>query len=267
MSDERRMSCEQLEERLSEWLDHDVEPATRMMLERHVVSCARCTALVSDLASIRREAASLPELVPSRDLWPGIEARIQAPVISLDQPRVMRPASARATRRRTWWVGAAAALITVTAGVTYYITIQGRPSATVAAAAPSAVRGNDTAAPMEVTQPAVELVAGTERSTGQRGVRPAGAGAPARSDVTEQSEYARDVAQLRAIVSQRRADFDSTTIAVLEKNLALIDRAIAESRAALQADPASEFLADQLARAMTKKVAILRTVALLPARS
>ena len=54
---------------------------------------------------------------------------------------------------------------------------------------------------------------------------------------------------------------------MLEKNLELIDRAIAESRAALQADPASEFLADQLARAMTKKVAILRTVALLPARS
>ena len=54
---------------------------------------------------------------------------------------------------------------------------------------------------------------------------------------------------------------------MLERNLELIDRAIAESRDALQRDPASEFLADQLARAMTKKVAILRTVALLPARS
>jgi tRNA G18 (ribose-2'-O)-methylase SpoU len=41
----------------------------------------------------------------------------------------------------------------------------------------------------------------------------------------------------------------------------------AESRAALERDPASDFLADQLARAMTKKVAILRTVASLPARS
>jgi hypothetical protein len=85
--------------------------------------------------------------------------------------------------------------------------------------------------------------------------------------VAEESEYARDVAELRAIVSQRRAELDSTTIAVLEKNLELIDRAIAESRAALERDPASDFLADQLARAMTKKVAILRTVASLPARS
>lgn len=266
MSDERLLTCEQLEERLSEWLDHDVDPATRMTLERHVASCARCTALVSDLASIRREAASLPELVPSRDLWPGIEARIQAPVITLDQPRVMRPASARGARR-TWWLGAAAAaLVAVTAGVTYYVTIQRAPTRTITAAAPATVRGPDTAAPAEGTEPAVELAAGTGRPMAERGTRAAG-GTPVPSDVTQKSEYARDVAQLRAIVSQRRTEFDSTTIAVLEKNLELIDRAIAESRAALQRDPASEFLADQLARAMTKKVAILRTAALLPARS
>jgi len=266
MSDERLMTCEQLEERLSEWLDHDVDAVTRTMLDRHAASCARCAALVSDLASIRREAGSLPELVPSRDLWPGIEARIQAPVISLEQPRAVRPASARGTLRRTWWLGAAAAaLVAVTAGVTYYVTIQGEPNGPTTAAAPAPVRGTDTAARVEVTPPAVEL-ASTERPMGERGTR-AVSGTPARSDVTQKSEYARDVAQLRAIVSQRRTEFDSTTIAVLEKNLELIDRAIAESRAALQRDPASEFLADQLARAMTKKVAILRTVALLPARS
>jgi hypothetical protein len=120
-------------------------------------------------------------------------------------------------------------------------------------------------------EPEATLAAEAPRSSapvpsGQGGARQSSP-APRRSDATEESEYSRDVAQLRAIVTQRRADFDSTTIAVLEKNLELIDRAIAESRAALQRDPASEFLADQLARAMTKKVAILRTAALLPARS
>ena len=263
MSDERLMTCEQLEARVSEWLDDDVDPATRMMLERHVASCAHCTALVGDLASIRREAASLPELIPSRDLWPEIEARIQAPVISLDQPRVMRPASARGTGRRVWWLGAAAAaLIAVTAGVTYYVTIQGAPTAPVIAVGPAVAPTSDSAAPMVITEPPAPLAPEPEQRIPQRRA-PRLASAPNAA----QSEYARDVAQLRAIVSQRRADFDSTTIAVLEKNLDLIDRAIAESRAALQADPASEFLADQLARAMTKKVAILRTVALLPARS
>jgi hypothetical protein len=267
MSDHRLMTCEQLDERLSDWLENELDPATRTVLEGHVAACARCTALVADLALIRREAASLPELVPSRDLWPGIESRIQAPVISLDQPRVAHASSGRGRVRQAWWLGAAAAgLVAVTAGVTYYMTSQTTPNDRVAATVTAVVPTVDTADPVEVTPPAAALASETEQRTPERDGRPV-ASAPAPTKVGEQSEYARDVAQLRAIVSERRADLDSTTVAVLEKNLELIDRAIAESRAALRADPASDFLADQLARAMTKKVAILRTVALLPARS
>lgn len=265
MSDQRLMTCEQLDERLSDWLENELDPATRTRLERHVAACARCTALVADLALIRREAASLPELVPSRDLWPGIEARIQAPVISLEQPRVAHGSSGRGRARQGWWLGAAAAgLVAVTAGVTYYMTSQSVSDPVVAVtsvAAPTV----DTAPPVEVAPPPAALVSTEERAP-RREERPV-ASAPARTNEAEQSEYARDVAQLRAIVSERRTELDTATLAVLEKNLELIDRAIAESRAALQADPASDFLADQLARAMTKKVAILRTVALLPARS
>lgn len=266
MSDQRLMTCEQLEARISDWLDHDVDPATRAMMERHVAACAPCTALIADLTSIRREAALLPELVPSRDLWPEIEARIQAPVISLDQPRAARPVSGRRGLRRGWWLGAAAAgLVAVTAGVTYYTTIQITPEPVVAVGEPAAVRTPDTVAPAPVTEPEAPP-ASVEPRTTPRETSPATT-ALAGANAVEGSEYSRDVAQLRAIVTQRRTDFDSTTIAVLEKNLEVIDRAIAESRAALLRDPASEFLADQLARAMTKKVAILRTAALLPSRS
>jgi putative zinc finger protein len=267
MTDNQLITCEQLDERLSDWLEHDVDAGTRAALERHAAGCARCRALVADLASIRREAESLPALVPSRDLWPEIEARIQAPVIMLDQSR-----AARSALRSRWWLGAAAAgLVAVTAGVTYYATIRVDPGPPITAADVAVVRDTDTAGPEGVTAPEATLASETPRSnarvpSGQGATRPS-AGSATPSDITEGSEYARDVAQLRAIVTQRRSDLDSSTIAVLEKNLELIDRAIAESRAALRRDPASEFLADQLARAMTKKVAILRTAALLPARS
>jgi hypothetical protein len=262
MTDNQLITCEQLDERLSDWLERDVDAGTRAALERHAAGCARCGTLVADLASIRREAASLPALVPSRDLWPEIEARIQAPVIMLDRSR-----AARSALRSRWWLGAAAAgLVAVTASVTYYATTRVDPEPTTAAANPAVVRTPDTTQPEQTSEPTVEVASGPERSTAQRAARPF-AGSPTPSDVTQGAEYSRDVAQLRAIVTQRRSDLDSSTIAVLEKNLELIDRAIAESRAALQRDPASEFLADQLARAMTKKVAILRTAALLPARS
>ena len=75
----------------------------------------------------------------------------------------------------------------------------------------------------------------------------------------------REIATLQAIVDDRRSALDPRTVAVLEENLALIDRAIAESRAALAADPASRFLATQFARAYTSKLTLLRDAATLPA--
>lgn len=257
------ITCELLEERLADWLEHDLDATTQAALEQHAAGCARCGRLVADLAAIRRQAAALPELVPSRDLWPGIEARIQAPVISLERPLV-----ARRRIRSAWWMGAAAAgLVAVTASVTYYLTNRASGSSqTVAAVDSPAVRAPDTTNREMVADPAASLATNPGQSVvpatrEQR--RPSPSARPAGTA----SEYDRDVAQLRAILAERRAELDSTTIATLEKNLDLIDRAIAESRAALQRDPASEFLADQLARAMTKKVAILRTAAMLPVRS
>jgi hypothetical protein len=70
---------------------------------------------------------------------------------------------------------------------------------------------------------------------------------------------------LQAIVTQRRAQLDSSTIAVIERNLRIIDAAIASSRDALVKDPASRLLGDQLTHALDKKVELLRTAALLPA--
>jgi hypothetical protein len=54
-------------------------------------------------------------------------------------------------------------------------------------------------------------------------------------------------------------------VAIIEKNLEIIDAAIAQSRAALARDPASMMLSEQLTHALDKKVELLRTAALLPA--
>jgi hypothetical protein len=56
-------------------------------------------------------------------------------------------------------------------------------------------------------------------------------------------------------------------LAVIERNLSVIDSAITESRTALRKDPNSAFLADQLDHALDTKLTLLRTVALLPART
>ena len=69
---------------------------------------------------------------------------------------------------------------------------------------------------------------------------------------------------LQNIVSRRKTQLDSSTIAIIEKNLQIIDAAIAQSRSALARDPASRMLDQQLTHALDKKVELLRTAAMLP---
>ena len=82
-----------------------------------------------------------------------------------------------------------------------------------------------------------------------------------------QPVYDQEISKLRAIVKERRSQLDPSTIAVLEQSIAVIDSAIAQSRAALAKDPASGFLATQLNHSLEKKVELLRTAALLPSRT
>ena len=79
--------------------------------------------------------------------------------------------------------------------------------------------------------------------------------------------YEREIAQLRRILTERRGELDSTTVAVVEGNLAVIDLAIKQSRDALRRDPRSRFLDEQLNSALDKKLELLRTAAMLPART
>ena len=79
--------------------------------------------------------------------------------------------------------------------------------------------------------------------------------------------FASEISKLRRIVRDRRSQLDPKTVAVLEQSIAVIDSAIAQSRAALAKDPASGFLASQLNHSLGKKVELLRTAALLPSRT
>ena len=72
---------------------------------------------------------------------------------------------------------------------------------------------------------------------------------------------------MQALLNERRAELDPSTIAVLEKSLTLIDQAISESRTALLNDPASQFLAAQLARSYNTKLTLLRATATMPVGS
>jgi hypothetical protein len=275
------LDCEQFSERLADYLEGELPDASRAAMESHAHLCASCGALLADLASLRVEAAALPALQPSRDLWAGIAERIDAPVLPLELPAARGPFA-----RRSWVrpAVAAAALVLVTAGITHVLTrVSYDPTLTVArgGAASPAPRADSPAAPLSRGTNGEIMSTGSERSaapaargggvlvantrSGAATGRTTNAGTLMKKDADP--VYDQEIIKLRRIVKERRSDLDPRTISVLEQSIAVIDSAIAQSRAALAKDPASGFLATQLNHSLEKKVELLRTAALLPART
>lgn len=247
------MTCESFDVALPGYLEDTLDDSLRASVEMHLRECVRCASLVRDIENIRKEASALPDLVPARDLWEGIEARIAAPVI---------PLAARPERQRRFapaWMGvAAAALIVSTAGITYLLTARSlapRQARSVAQTTPSAGQTQPQGDTGSMQQPSTNSVAATASLASQN------------QSGSSQSEvvYGKEIEMLQRIVSQRKAQLDSSTVAIIEKNLQIIDAAIGQSRGALAKDPASLLLSEQLTHVLDKKVELLRTAALLPA--
>ena len=84
---------------------------------------------------------------------------------------------------------------------------------------------------------------------------------------TMSTDYDREIARLRRLLDDRRNQLDPATVAVIEKNLRVIDVAITESLKAIARDPASRFLIESLNQSLDSKVELLRIAAALPNRS
>ncbi len=253
----RSFSCDQFDAALSNHLENALDPAERAALESHAATCDRCRALLAELSAITTGAAALPALEPSHDLWAAIAQRISAPVVALPA------AAARRERRssvRPWYLApvslaaAAAVLVAATATITMVATRSGR-----ALAPPDVVAANNPAPAAQPVDAQIDIPAPAPRVANASGTRP--------NAVPVQEIYAREIAELDSIVRDRRSHLDTSTVAVIEKNLHIIDQAIAQSRVALAHDPNSGFLNHQLNDALNQKISLLRTVALLPART
>jgi anti-sigma factor RsiW len=273
------LNCEEFDVLLPDYLEGALDAELRNSVERHLGGCVRCTGLVRDIDKIRNEAAALPDLVPSRDLWAGIESRIAAPVVPLVARSVPQKRFAPA------WLGvAAAALVVSTAGITYLLTARsiGQRSVGSVASAQSTLTTpstNESARPGAEPQGQVaaattanaptlgsgspSMVSRQASGASSRSARPGDARLVSRTEYSD-VVYSREIAMLQAIVRDRRSQLDSGTVAIIERNLSIIDAAIAQSKAALAKDPASQLLGEQLTHALDKKVELLRTAAMLP---
>lgn len=266
------LDCEAVDALLSDYLEADLAPADRRQVDAHVSSCVRCTALVRDLQAIRAGAADLPELAPSNDLWNGIARRIETPVMPFAASPVPNVAVRRRTIDRLKTAAIAAALVAVTAGVTYELTknsATGTGTKNVAVATPVT---KPVVAPPPLTPDAPPRDS-IQRSPDGLATPPSPPSQPSGSNMQPVVNApgavtsSREIDRLRTIFLRNRSQLDPRTAAIIETNLKVIDDAIAQSKAALAQDPASRFLSNQLNSALDKKLELLRTAALLPSRT
>lgn len=84
------------------------------------------------------------------------------------------------------------------------------------------------------------------------------AGSPQDTVLPAEAQYEQAIAGLQQLADAQKAQLDPETRAVLQQNLAAVDRAIDESRAALASEPASTLAQDSLLDALDTKVALLQ---------
>ena len=250
--------CDLMCERLAAYIEGDLTPDERARAEQHLGECETCAQALVELRAIAGEAAQLPLLTPSRDLWSGIEARISTPITLLDRS----PAKVQRAPQHRWrYAIAAAALIAVGAGATYLLAV--RPGVTTSPVASVAtntpLRGQDTLrTPLPAPTPPA-TVAPTTVTAANVSLR--------KKEMSATRVYDHEITLLDSLVRTRRESLDPKTVTIIEQNLKIIDKAIAESRAALAKDPKSPLLTNQLDNVLGSKVELLRTVAFLPTRS
>jgi hypothetical protein len=252
------LTCDAFQERLSEYLEGTLPDSALADVELHIAACASCRSLVEDLRAIVQGASTLAPLVPSRDLWPGIAARIEPKVLPF----------APATREARPWsrltLGAiAAGLVAVTALSTWQLTRSRETQSTVAQTPPVALPAQPDSTPPSLAMPGASesVVTATVPVPAPQMTPTLVSSRTPRPDAA--TTYASEIDKLRAVFDQQSDVLDPRTRAILSTSLRTIDSAIAEARAALSRDPASQFLSQQLNKSLEQKLGLLRKAAFL----
>ena len=203
--------------RLSEYIDGELDNNERAKLEAHLATCGQCYATLAELRQVVTRAKSLSDTPPATDLWTGIAREIRREQAPPRRDRLVR-------RRFSLTVGqllAASIALMLISGSGAWLALRPQP------VADGGRLGNREALARQV-------------------------------DWTGRTDEA--IADLQTALAQNEKRLDTATVRIVRQNLAIIDRAIADARIAVQNDPGNAYLNLHLATTMRRKVELLRRV-------
>ena len=228
------MSCTRYITQIQEMVDGTLGAIRRAELDMHLEQCEDCRALLDDLRRIRDAAGSLDVLQPPDRVWLQIAGRLR------QEGRISETAPVSMPRRsHAALLALAAALVLAVGASLILLWPRANTAPTPVQAGPAApATGNPTAAT------SVEDVENELRQAEQH--------------------YESAITRLQQIANSNQQVMDPQVADTLRKNVQVIDQAIAESRAALRAEPTNTPARESLFEALRQKVTMLQdTIALM----
>ena len=225
---------------LNDYVEDALGASGRADVEGHLESCADCRGAVNELREIRDVAKALDPRDPPARSW----TRLQRAIALEHGARAVQVAGSRSAdasgsgSRRQLWIGvaAAAALVIATAAGLRYAGFTSGPSSSQRATTTGGANANTDAAAQAVEAELKQA----------------------------EAHYEKAIQGLETIAYSEKGALDPQTAATMQKNLAVIDQAISESRAALRVQPASAPAQQSLLESFKAKLALLEdTVALI----
>ncbi len=224
---------------LSEYLDDELGATERAAIDAHLHDCASCA---DELDAVRRivahaATASEHDTAPARDLWSGIHARMHERPTAFDE-RAMHVRLARRSGETAKAARISFSIAQLAAAAVFLIAISATGAWILRGRVPASL------------SPAGSVI--------QAEVEPTAAADDARLVNFADAQYDAAVSDLEQALQARRNDLNPRTVEILERNLKLIDAAIAQARQALEEDPGNTYLNRHLVESRRRKLDLLR---------
>jgi anti-sigma factor RsiW len=254
------MACDRYADAIDDLVSGTLPAGAREELEHHLETCTSCRDLAGDLERLRQMASALPIMEPPVQVWERISERLAAQTEAGEglRARLVREWRHRRLEMASWlpaqpfpvpavgWLAAVGvAVLAVATSVLLLRTVgQDQP-----------------AGGPQVPQAAAE---NARPSTGTAGTGNDLVQSVASELRSAEEHYEKAIAGLEQIAKSDEGALDPQIATVLQKNMAIVDQAIRDSRMALESQPGSDIAQESLFEAFRRKVGLLQdTIALI----
>jgi hypothetical protein len=221
------MNCSDCQDLLSDYLDEDLNENSRNSVSNHLKNCRECKIVYQDLDQIIKVSRELPSLAPENALWLGIEKEIRDLTQSPPHPQASLWARFWGYR---WQFSLSMPQL---AGSAIALVLLFLAFGSLSAWLPQATFKAGAAQATVMARPINNIIN------------------------PEEAELKASIDRLSHTIEQRRSNWDPQMQQLFDRNLAIVDRSIEDSRQFAQRNPNDRIAHEMIMIAYQEKLRLL----------